>query len=191
MTENRGREAGQWLCHIVQNYDNLADVTFFVQADLGASFGVSGSEWPQDLNVFKKFRLPNKNELGPIDDFSFYVWPSFDRIRCVVGEPGLGEEHIRGFGPKVEADATEPEVRFLWENAPKNIRWPTNFGMAYLGGQHVVTRKFIRRLPKSYYSNAWDAVKKHELAHWLEFGKWPTIVYDIFRQGPLAKRNTK
>jgi hypothetical protein len=76
MLINKGREAGQWLAHIVENYDNLADVTLFVQADLGASFGANPNEWPHDLNVFKRMRLPEDGkgccELGPIDDYSFY-----------------------------------------------------------------------------------------------------------------------
>lgn len=187
MIENRGREAGQWLYHIVESYDNLADVTFFVQADLGASFGVSGEEWPQDLNVFKKFRLPRTQgccEIGPVDDFSFYTWPTLERIRCVVGESGITEDHIKGFGPATRGEPPSPEVRLLWgEKTPELIKWPA--GGSFLGAQHVLTRNFIRRLPREYYSDTLDAVKRHELAHWLEFGKWPTIIYDIFRQGPL------
>lgn len=186
MIENRGREAGQWLYHIVENYDNLADATFFVQADLGASFGINGDEWPQDLNVFKRLRLPMTQgccEIGPIDDFSFYIWPTLERVRCVVGEQGIAEEHIKGFGPG-KPEQPSPEVSLIWGISPKTIKWPT--GGAFLGAQHLVTRNFIRRLPRDYYSDVLDAVKKHELAHWLEFGKWPTIIYDIFRQGPLA-----
>ena len=178
MLDNHGREAGQWLAHIVHRYDSLADATFFVQADLGAAFGANPNEWPHDLNLLKKFRLP---EL--LDDHGFYIWPTMERVRCVVGEPGLREAHIRGIGPG-RPEATPREVFLFWENAPKEIFWPA--GGSFLGAQHILTRNFIHRLPKSYYCKALDVVKKHEeLAHWLEHGKWPAVIYDIFRQGPL------
>lgn len=176
MLENKGREAGQWLAHIVERYETLADVTFFVQADLGAAFGLDGSEWPHDLNAIKQFKPAS-------GDFSFSIWPSLDRVRCVIGEPGMTEEYNVGIGPG-HPEATPSEVRLLWGDcAPEVIRWPQ--GGHFLGAQHVLTRKFIHRLPRSYYEDILGKVRKHELAHWLEFGKWPTIIYDIFRQGPL------
>ena len=187
MLINRGREAGQWLAHVVENYDSLADVTLFVQADLGASFGQNPNDWPHDLNVFKRMRLPDRGgccELGPIDDYSFYNWPSLTRIRASVAEPGFGERHNRGIGPSHDPVPAEKEIRMLWgDRTPSLIQWSAA-GMEF-GAQHMVTRGFIRRLPKEYYARALDAVRGHELAHWLEFGKWPVIIYDIFRQGPL------
>jgi hypothetical protein len=189
MLVNKGREAGQWLAHIVENYDKLADVTLFVQADLGASFGQNPNEWPQDLNVFKRMRLPVVDgggccELGPIDDYSYYGWPSLSRVRVSVTTPGFGEKHNRGFGPNLAASPADPEIKLLWgEKTPSLINWSAG-GMEF-GAQHMLTRGFIRRLPKEYYSNILDAVRNYELAHWLEFGKWPVIIYDVFRQGPL------
>jgi len=189
MLINKGREAGQWLAHIVENYDNLADVTLFVQADLGASFGQNPNEWPHDLNVFKQMRLPVDGkgccELGPIDDYSFYCWPSLNRIRVSATEPGFDEPYNRGFGP-ARLSPSDQEIKLLWgDHAPNEIRW-SNGGMEF-GAQHMLTRGFIRRLPKEYYSDLLAAVRNHELAHWLEFGKWPVIIYDIYRQGPLRR----
>lgn len=185
MLTNRGREAGQWLTHIVERYETLADVTFFVQADLGASFGVSGDIWPQDMNVIKQFRLPTGGRepfQSPVDDFSFRIWPNWDRVRCIVSEPKMTEQY--NFGISLgHPEPTPPEVRLIWDKAPEKIQWPQ--GGNFLGAQHVLTRKFIHRLPRSYYEDILQKVRKHELAHWLEFGKWPTIIYDIFRQGPL------
>ncbi len=183
---NKGREAGQWLSHIVRNYDNLADVSLFVQADLAASigFGASGN-WPKDLNLLKSIRLPSQDEGGPIDDFSFYPWPSFQRIRCVVGEPGICEEHIKGWGPAKELSDFPEFAKHLWGNAPSKIKFPEGNGIHFMAGQFMVTKNFIRRLPLNYYEKCLDAVGEHQLAHALEFGGWPTIIFDIFRQGPL------
>lgn len=183
--ENRGREAGQWLEHIVRNYDNLADVNLFVQADLAASigFGASGL-WPKDLNLLKSIRLPKGEDKGPIDDFCFYPWPSFQRIRCVVGEPGILEEHMRGEGPG-SPEPPHDYVKLLWENVPEKVRWPSGNGIHFMAGQFMVTRNFIRRLPKDYYEKCLNAVREHSLAHALEFAGWPVVIFDIFRQGPL------
>jgi len=187
MLENRGREAGQWLTHIVENYDNLADVTFFVQADLGASFGRDGADWPYDLNTFKSFRLPREPqpEFGPIDDYSFYIWPSLKRLRCTVNEAGMNEAFVRGVNPgQPISEKMPPEASFLWGHLPDTIRRPEVFTQEFLGAQHVVTKGFIRRLPQSHYAHCLEMVKTHSLAHWLEFGNWPVFIYDIYRQGP-------
>lgn len=184
---NKGREAGQWLAHIVRNYDKLADVSLFVQADLAASigFGASGN-WPKDLNLLKSIRLPSESEgEGGIDDFSFYPWPSFQRIRCVVGEPGIREEHIKGWGPSKELLPPPDYVKHFWENPPDKIKFPDGNGIHFMAGQFMVTRNFIRRLPLAYYEKCLSAACDYELAHALEFGGWPTIIFDIFRQGPL------
>jgi hypothetical protein len=185
---NKGLEAGQWLSHIVENYDNLADYNFFVQADLFASCGADSDLWPQDLNLIKNFRLPNERELGPVDDYCFYTWPRMERIRCSIGEVGMTEANVKGLGPNLKKEYTEKTVKLFWGDAtPEMIVWPSTLGGAFQAAQHLITKKFIQRLPREYYENALHVTKKYELAHWLEFGKWPTIIYDIYRQGPLRE----
>lgn len=187
--ENRGLEANQWLSHIVLNYDNLADYNFFVQADLGLSARYDANCWPKDLNVIKSFKLPDETpqELGPIDDFSFYTWPYMQRIRCAINEKGMSEEHVKGIPPELTKKYTEDNVKLFWkEKTPEMITWPSSGN--FMAAQHLVTKNFIHRLPKEHYEGALDVVKKYEMAHWLEHGKWPTIVYDIYRQGPLANK---
>lgn len=186
--ENKGREAGQWLAHIVQRYDSLADVTLFVQGDLGVGMGAA-TFWPIDLNLFKRFRFPNKHgccgsgELGPIDDFSFFTWPAFDRLRCDVSTPGFREEHNFGIGPargRASDGALYEAARLLHgESCPKQIILP---GPAtFSGAQFMVTKNLIRRKSQAYYEKLMNNVKKYELAHALEFGGWPSLVFDIYR----------
>lgn len=182
MLENKGREAGQWLEHIARNYDQLADLTFFVQADLGPSFGRNGDQWPHDLNLLKSFHAPPRP-----DRFSFYTWPGFDRIRCSVIEPGMTEHEAQGHAPENPAGHKfSYQASLLWGDCPAELRFPKIHMNAFFGAQHVLTKEFIRRLPLDHYKRCLNAVKQHELAHWLEFGNWPVFIYDIYRQGPLS-----
>jgi hypothetical protein len=164
---NRGREASQWLYHICKNYDTMADYTFFVQADLGAAFGSETENlyWPHDLNTFRGFRPPE-------GDFDFLIWPSHASVK-----PGSQQTLCCGEGDKIAK---------LWGFEPQTIVWPDVFPMAFLGAQHVVSRQAIHRLQKSHYENCLDKCDD-SMAFYLEYGKWPTLIYDIFRQGPLRR----
>ena len=187
--ENKGREAGQWLAHIVQRYDSLADVTLFLQGDLGVGYG-RATFWPLDLNLFKRFRFPKQSccggEPGPIDDFSFFTWPAFDRVRCEVNTPGFTEKHNFGVGPNRQAasDGGHFETARLLhgESCPKEIilAGAANYG----GAQFMVTRNLIRRKSMAYYERLLNNAKKYELAHALEHGGWPALVFDIYNQFP-------
>lgn len=167
---NKGREAGQWLYHIVKNYDSLADFTFFVQADLGASFGRGGGSWPHDLNCFKAFAPPPSK--------GFFIWPKM----IPVSEGDAGEALAPGTAAFTAVDFMS--IKILWGNAPAKFSWPKIFPMDFLGAQHVLSSDIIRALPKNYYERALDLVDD-PFAWWLEYGKWPAVIYDIFRQGPL------
>jgi len=183
--ENKGREGGQWLAHIVQNYENLADVTMFVQADLGVAGG-NGGKWPIDLNLFKKFRLPLRKgqsccEHGPLDDFSFFTWPAFDRMRVSIQTPGMLEKHNFGIGPGPDicSGGRYETAKLLYgKSCPEKINLPE--GGQMMGAQFMVTRNLILRKSKSYYQMCMDNIKKYELSHALEYGGWPGLVFDIY-----------
>lgn len=186
--ENKGREGGQWLAHIVNNYDNLSDVTFFVQADLGVSQG-GAQRWPIDLNLFKKFRFPYKgssnccggHEAGPLDDYSVFSWPSFDRIRTSIQAAGMQEKHNYGIGPgpDIESGQHYETAKLLYQKTcPLKINFPAQGNFS--GAQFMATRNLIRRKPKEYYEMCMNNIKRYELSHALEFGGWPGLVLDVF-----------
>jgi hypothetical protein len=179
---NKGREAGQWLAHIVNNYDNLADITLFVQADLGVNSGV-GNQWPIDLNLFKMFRLPMKDirEEGMIDDFSAYTWPAFNRIRASCQTQGMQEKYNYGIGPgqDIKSGQWYETAKLLYgATCPNKINMPS--GGHFLGAQFMATRNLIQRKSKAYYTMCMNNAKQYELAHALEFGGWPALVMDIY-----------
>lgn len=160
---NRGREAGQWIHHIIKNYNSLSDYTFFVQADLGAGFGARMGIWPNDLNAFRGFRPPSGS--------GFFIWPSHNPVTI----PSRPTRLCCGDGTKFKR---------LWGFEPDQFSWPDVFSMAFLGAQHVVSSDIIRALPREYYEGIL-AECDDQMAFWLEYGKWPAVIYDIFRQGPL------
>lgn len=166
--ENKGREAGQWLSHIVRNYDNLADVTFFFQADLGWGTGGNWKKWPPDLNALKKMEIPEG-----IDGESFYTWPGLNRIDASSWK----KEPLRHSGS---------EFNEVWGFQPETLMVPTAFVACFWGAQFVVTREFIRRLPLAHYEKCLEyAHKNHHLSWFLEMGKWPIFIFDLYKQGPL------
>lgn len=185
--ENKGREASQWLAHIVLNYEKLADISLFLQADLGVGMG-SGVFWPIDLNLFKRFRFPIRGhpESGPIDDFAFYNWPSFDRLRCNITTPGMMEKHNFGVGPNRDTISSgglyETAKLLHGKSCPPKIVIPMANNSA--GAQFMVTKALIRRKSVAYYQKLMDNVKKYELAHALEYSGWPSIVFDIYNVFP-------
>jgi hypothetical protein len=170
--ENRGREAGQWLHHIVKNYDKLADFTFFVQADLGPAYGKTCELWPLDMNYLRSFK--------PIPHSGFFIWPSLIPIEKA------GPANTRGNSyPETDVE----NIGFLWGSAPEEISWADIFPMAFVGAQHVVSKDIIHALPKTYYEGILGIITDR-FAWWLEYGKWPAIIYDLFKQGPLSEKGS-
>ena len=77
--ENKGREAGTYLQFIVDNYDNLPDVTIFTQGDPGilsnekhgSGMGITSCEHPSDPELKKIFNFNGK--FNNVDVFSKIV----------------------------------------------------------------------------------------------------------------------
>jgi hypothetical protein len=206
MLPNKGREAGQWLAHICQRYDSLADVTIFMQADLGWGTGQNWVEWPHDLNLLKNIRLPKQDkEMGPMDGYSFYTWPNWSRISCIPErECGMTEDQARGPKPKepitvpiagpprldLPGGASHDLLQVVFGHVPKEIIMPNVHSMVYAGAQHAVTADFIRRLPLEHYQRCLGhAHLCHHFPYQLEFGGWPIFIYDIYRQGKGSKQH--
>lgn len=85
---NYGREASQWLTHIVRNYNNLAEFTLFVQAD--------------------RKHLPNK-----IDEILLADQPPSDNFRYVGAPPD--DPHGP---PPFLFPQTERLLKAGWQNTP-------------------------------------------------------------------------
>lgn len=170
--KNRGREAGQWLHHIVANYENLADFTFFVQADLAPAYGKTDKDWPLDLNALRGFR--------PLPNNGFFIWPSLVEVK------NAGPANPRGhFFTPLDCKI----ISFLWGFEPIEFRWADIFPMAFLGAQHVVSKDVIHALPRSYYMGVLNNADNN-FAWWAEHGKWPAVIYDLFKQGPLSEKGS-
>jgi hypothetical protein len=147
--ENLGREAGHYLRHIINNYDNLSDCVVFLQ----------GNPWPH--------ALPNHIlEL-------FYGDPEFKFDMSFIGtdQPATTPNIHRW-------SEAEYIIKSGWgerkQPEPKN-----NSGIPWViggGAQFYVKKEIIHKRPKDHYQRILECAKDPDskFAHVLEF-HWPNI----------------
>jgi hypothetical protein len=164
---NTGREAHTYLTHVVRNYDNLADVTFFLQGDpLNHYYW-----WPTivDSNIYETTPLSNyrPEQIPAVCEHD----TAFPWVRCPL-PCWLG---IR------------------WSHDWWTHRWPVIFskqpppkGLVFSSGAQIAVPKHrIRQRPISYYRYLlWKMdTEPNVIDAWLLECFWLYIFGDSFRNG--------
>jgi hypothetical protein len=126
-----GNEAHTYLQHIVNNYNDLADITAFIQA------------WPfdHDRDLIQRLQEPCEG----------FAWLSHEMLR---NEWDAHPHHSLDtfVGDKVESLHPDWLYCALMHKRPPDFFW---FGQ---GGQYMVTREIIHRKPKAFYQHTIDMI---------------------------------
>ena len=150
---NQGREAGCYLEHLVRNYDNLSQQSFFVQADPHQTV----AELFRRLEVFYTDTTPLTKEYLPF--YPSNEAKAKDRVEWFDG----GVEVHWGLADPVEAnrcDACSSPCDLLWRQffaGPK----PDPFWFGY-GASYAVPRHRITGRSKAYWLWVRDLVNKSD-----------------------------
>ncbi len=167
--ENVGRCDHTYLYHIIQNYDNLADVTIFLPGSADMSYKIERAK-RQVLEVEKHnntvFIGSRHNDVKNHHyNFKLDEWKASDsRNYSVNSENKLLLADIRPFGKWYESHFKDIVVHYV-----------------VLSGIFAVSREHIRQHPKSYYE---DLIKElstssnPEVGHYFE-RSWNAIFYPL------------
>lgn len=143
MVRNVGREGHTYLHHIVNNYEELADVTLFTQAS--TSDHVKPDQLVNYLTIRQNNNPESRMQLATVADSLKYTgWnPAFKRppqhIRPAVDHPHWGAKK----SSLPFASWWEKYVRLPLPN-PKTVQFSW-------GGIFAVNREYIHKYSKSYY----------------------------------------
>lgn len=154
--ENEGRESQTFLHHIVKNYNNLKDVTFFLQ-------GNPFEHCKQIVNIINNY-LPT-NVVLPLCDFIFEESPFFG----LEGRPGSftilkDVRHHSGYsGLSLKNVANSI-----------GITYEKNFSFA-VGGQYAVPKSFILNKSYLWWSKALEIHQSFYYAPWFFERLWYSI----------------
>ena len=151
---NFGREAHTYLNHIVENYDNLYDVTVFLQAKIDDL-----ENWVfHDLNQYITYALNNgygANSMGVIRKdqwkIDFLKDPKY-RVEIENGRFRLSDISL--------SDYVEKYFGHIPESSPISLK-----------GCFSVRKDLILSKPKNFYKDLLDSIPQHhspEEAHFLE-----------------------
>jgi hypothetical protein len=142
---NFGREPSTFIHHIITHYDDLADVTAFVQ-------GNPFDHWPTLLENLAAWAKDDYDM-----DCRKFAW--------------LGKTHYTSMGDGSPHD--NKPVAAVAENLGLRVkRWPITFGA---GGQFAVTKEAIRARPKTFYENAMLILKLVPESPWCFERLWEEI----------------
>jgi hypothetical protein len=146
--ENIGKEAGQYLQYIIQNYDSLAERTVFMQADFGISVHLAATPSSTLLEILRQ-ALP----------------------RIAQHEAPLGSLS-RSFSPVSPNVVPFPEGHRVLEAVLDPDKKPAYTLRGETGAQFWVDKSLIRKFPRSYYTQILDmgGLLAHELECW-----WPAV----------------
>lgn len=139
---NRGREAGAFLTHILNNWNDLGAHVFFRQAELH-HYGAA-------MRRLKEFLVPPSPRGGESSGMFSLGW--FDKCRC-------GECQDMSIGSRTWWRIPELYTLMYEEMCPEEVV------ITYLG-QIVVSRKRIRAHPKKNYQHILDVLQS-EMDHWI------------------------
>lgn len=168
---NWGRESHTYLHHIVQNYDNLADVTLFLQGNIHDVNDGTPAHTALTLGeiVDMAERLPNLSNLtsnrgiqaqnqpqggilplGKINSFS--DWDGVKYLPGWVARRGKGL-HRSQYNPaqfwNYLFNGTTNSSDSQWTEPPTEIKWTQ-------GALFAITRETIQRRPREVYERAYD-----------------------------------
>lgn len=164
--KNVGRESHTYLYHIIQNYENLADITVFLPGSSQVEYKLKRAKMQvtecakHNNTVF--IYLPNSSSYHPngvgkeLYDFQLDDWISTDqKNKNLNPENKLLPAEIHPFGKWYEA-------RFPNVNNATHVSY---------GGVFGICKKHILQHPKSYYENLIRELSTHsnpEAGHYFE-----------------------
>jgi len=157
--QNHGREAGTYLDHIVENYDSLAEWTYFVQGQTHSG-----------VELFGRLTTPYTDTTGLTRHYTA-EWPGPE-----VTDHDLVEQHgeyeVR-YGDARYAGALSPEsnepwlerIWSTWFSSPRPSKWIYAYG-----AEMAVPRHRILARPLKFWRFARDAANasQNDLKIWLE-----------------------
>jgi hypothetical protein len=158
---NLGMFHGSQLYHIIENYDNLADVTIFLQG------------WPFD-GVFETYNKWENNKIGLENIILYYSYIGEDRILCYhshqqsIGDmfvcpPNYNQRHHNEF----IRNTVDWNEWLALIDPNKKIDW--NKKIPFFRNGHIgISKKAILSNPKEYYILLIDHWKySNPLTEWL------------------------
>lgn len=155
---NVGREAETWLRHIVENYDNLSDVTFFAQGDCSPHYPNLIQSVTNATSVYSSF-----TELS--NHIYFLEWETHEFDTAATRR----EMQARG----IEPAKIIQNNKSMWEELFSSpFRLPSR---APCGAQFSATRESIRRLPLKFWKHLYDVVMKRPMGAWEMEPLWNRI----------------
>ena len=140
---NVGRESHTYLYHIINNYNNLADFTFFTQAAL------TDHGYPQDINVLEEFIRRNIVS-GYTNNYHYhgdnhFAAPDFNRrIKWLLID--------KYKAPPETVDCVlfcDWFTKYIEPTYPDKLLW-------YTGGIFGISKERILSRPKEYYQVLYD-----------------------------------
>jgi len=164
---NVGRESHTYLYHIINNYDNLAEVTLFMPGSW-----MLENKRERTLSTLRRAiesrntvfeGMMHSNVLTDLYDFKLEEWKSTNSENATINpEKALEQSPIRPFGKWYEANFGNTEIQVV-----------SYFGI------FAVSRQHIRQHPKAYYEKLLTYVDKSsnpEVGHYLERA-WGAVFY--------------
>jgi hypothetical protein len=165
---NVGRETNSYFYHIIENYDNLADITIFLpgSADLN-------NKYERSINLVKHVEEIGETTMScyyndnfvqnnynfEIDDYM----SSHENNRDINNDSSMQISNIRPFGNWFNNNFTSGEIN----------------NCISLNSIIAISRKNILQKPKSFYENLNNQLNTHqnpEVGHFLE-RSWQAIFY--------------
>jgi hypothetical protein len=167
--KNVGRCDHTYLYHIIENYDNLADITIFLPGSANMHYKINNAK-KQILECVKHnntvFIKGSSHENGvhkELYDFQLDDWQSSDETNKKLNtEEKLLPATIRPFGKWYDAHFPNIHVKFV----------------SY-GGIFGISKKHIIQHPKAYYENLIQELNTHsnpEVGHYFE-RSWTAVFY--------------
>jgi hypothetical protein len=156
---NLGRESHTYLYHVIDNYNNLADMTFFLP----------GSVWATErkrqkfVRILTKSKVDFKSTITGITDKSFINAEKEFKIDSYT----VTNKENRKKNPDTRLDKSEYRPLAVWFSKHFPNESPTC--MSY-NGIMAVTRESIQKRPIEFYKNLLDehSFKNAEVVHYSE-----------------------
>jgi hypothetical protein len=171
---NVGRESHTYLYHIVNNYDNLADINVF----LPGSIDTSNTIYKKDLfatkilNYIKKYNNAVFLSFGDIKDND--ITKEFYNFKVDTYSSTTPENNQQNTELKIRKSEDRPFHNWFLKNIGSyKVKYVIHYGI------FSVNKKDILQHPKSYYENLLKLVSDHsnpEDGHYLE-KSWAAIFH--------------
>ena len=156
--ENKGREAGTYLHHIIKNFDRLPEHTLFLQ----------GNPFEHDTDLIESSQIGNEKlklilEKGPPDTYEKRVRILLENLNHLVLRPGfmplkydLHTEPLCGTTPRITSSTTATRNVDRYKNTFKKLfkaNYPEILSFTQ-GAQFIVSKEAICFREKKFYEKA-------------------------------------